>query len=46
MNFLILVDQSESSLHNLSLELTKNSSTEVISIVGDIKDKKFISKRL
>jgi FlaA1/EpsC-like NDP-sugar epimerase len=41
---LILVDQSESSLHNLSLELTKNSSTEVISIVGDIKDKKFISK--
>ncbi|MFY7811908.1 MAG: polysaccharide biosynthesis protein, partial [Flavobacterium sp.] len=42
--FLILVDQSESSLYNLSLELIKNSSTEVISIVGDIKDKNFISK--
>lgn len=40
---IILLDQSESSLHNLSLELISNENTIVKSIVGDIKDKLFIS---
>jgi FlaA1/EpsC-like NDP-sugar epimerase len=41
---LILVDQSESSLHALSLELNYPIETEVYPIVGDIKDKLFISE--
>lgn len=41
---LILLDQSESSLHSLSLELITNEFTNVYPIVGDVRDKIFISE--
>lgn len=41
---LILLDQSESSLHGLSLELITNEFTNVYPIVGDVRDKIFISE--
>jgi FlaA1/EpsC-like NDP-sugar epimerase len=41
---IILLDQSESSLHNLSLEILSNENTKIISIVGDVKDKIFIKE--
>ena len=37
---LVLVDQADTPLHHLSVELSKiETSTEIVSLVGDIKDK-------
>ncbi|WP_408610593.1 polysaccharide biosynthesis protein [Flavobacterium fragile] len=39
-NKIILIDQAETPLHSLRLELEKNGETNVVSIVADIRNKK------
>lgn len=41
---IILVDQAETPLHSLKLELEKNYQADVVSVVADIRNKKLLNK--